>query len=95
MRAMFTTLARTVRHVPEKHQFTCEADKTLLGVLEYRIEDNSIDMYRTFVLPEGRGGGVAKALCDEAFRFAKEKQLNVIPTCSYISETYMKKYVTN
>jgi len=50
-----------------------------------------MDMHRTFVLPAGRGQGVARALCDHAFQFAKEQEYQVKPTCSYIRDHYLKQ----
>jgi uncharacterized protein len=54
-------------------------------------EKNVLDLQSTFVPPSGRGKGLAKILCESAFRYADEEGLQISPTCSYISETYMKK----
>ncbi|OQR93546.1 hypothetical protein ACHHYP_02463 [Achlya hypogyna] len=91
------SLARRVRHIPNVLQFTCEAQSpsshmtTLLGFLEYRIQGNVMDLRRTYVLPEGRGGGVAKALCEEAFHYAEARNLTIRPSCSYVAEKYVKR----
>ncbi|KDO31037.1 hypothetical protein SPRG_04224 [Saprolegnia parasitica CBS 223.65] len=97
MQAALRAMARRVQHIPDKHQFTCEAQSstshmsTLLGFLEYRIQGDVMDIRRTYVLPDGRGNGVAKALCDEAFRFAAARSLSVQPSCAYIATRYAKQ----
>ncbi|ETW08139.1 hypothetical protein H310_02479 [Aphanomyces invadans] len=98
LRFSTTAVAPTkrVRHIPAQSQFTCEGETSqgtptaLLGFLEYKIEGSQIDMRRTFVDPAGRGQGIAKLLCDEAFNFAKANSLQVVPTCSYIRDNYLK-----
>ncbi|KAF0694370.1 Aste57867_14739 [Aphanomyces stellatus] len=87
---------KRVRHIPAQNQFTCEGESTpgmstaLLGFLEYSIEGRTMDMRRTFVDPAGRGQGIARLLCDEAFLYAKSNALDVKPSCSYIRDNYLK-----
>ena len=40
-------------------------------------------------LKQYRGRGIAHALCNRAFLFAKKHQYEVIPTCSYVRDTYL------
>jgi len=54
------------------------------AVVEYTLKDNVIDLYRTFTPPELRGKGVAGKLVKYALEYAKENNLKVIPTCSYV-----------
>lgn len=51
-----------------------------------------MDLVHTFVPPSGRGQGIAKKLCDEAFVFAHQNDLAVRPSCSYLSDTYLVRY---
>ncbi|XID74457.1 GNAT family N-acetyltransferase [Alkanindiges sp. WGS2144] len=46
-------------------------------------DKNLIDINHTFVDPSLRGQGVAHKLFDAAIAFANDKQLKIIPTCSY------------
>jgi len=39
-----------------------------------------------------RGRGIAEKLCKAAFEYAKQHQLTVIPSCSYISDAYLKRH---
>ena len=43
-----------------------------------------INILRTFVPPEQRHNGLAGKLAKAALEFAKENNLKVIPTCSYV-----------
>ncbi|MCH7770967.1 MAG: N-acetyltransferase [Bacteroidetes bacterium] len=38
----------------------------------------------TFTPPKSRGKGIAKIVVEYAFNYAKENNLKVIPTCSYV-----------
>ncbi len=52
---------------------------------------DTIDMHHTFVPNELRGKGVAAVLAKEALSYAKEQQLKVIPSCSYIA-VYLQRH---
>ena len=60
------------------------------AVVEYTLKDNVIDLYRTFTPPELRGKGVAGKIVKYALEHAKENNLKVIPTCSYVNG-YIKR----
>ena len=61
--------------------------------LEYDIyEEKILDAHHTFVPSSGRGQGLAEKLTIACFEFAKNKQLLVQPSCSYISNTFLKRY---
>jgi len=47
--------------------------------------ENIIDFIFTYTPPELRGKGVAEKIVTEAFNYAKENDLKVIPTCPYIN----------
>ena len=60
--------------------------------LQYRLHGNSMDMFHTYVPPEFRGQHIAEKLSKAAFEFAKDKSMGVIPSCPYISMTYLKRH---
>ena len=60
--------------------------------LLYRISGNVMDIYDTFTPPELRGHGIAEQLALAAFEYAKENNLRIIPSCPYISETFLRKH---
>ena len=58
----------------------------------YRLLGKEIDLYHTYVPEVFRGRGMAEKLCKAAFEYAKANALAVIPSCSYISEAYLKRH---
>lgn len=60
--------------------------------LMYRLIGKGLDLYHTYVPPVFRGRGVAEQLCRAAFEYAKTQHLTVIPSCSYISDAYLKRH---
>ena len=60
--------------------------------LMYRLAGQEVDLYHTYVPEVFRGRGVAEKLCKAAFEYAKANMLTVIPSCSYISDAYLKRH---
>lgn len=60
--------------------------------LMYRRSGKELDLYHTYVPEVFRGRGVAEQLCKAAFEYAKANRLTVIPSCSYISDAYLKRH---
>ena len=57
-----------------------------LAMIEYtRPDARTLDLYRTFVPPAGRGHGLAALLVRAALDHAAAEGLRVIPTCSYVA----------
>ncbi|GFP89808.1 acetyltransferase at1g77540 [Phtheirospermum japonicum] len=70
--------------------------------LEYELRGNNgnaggakvMDITHTFVPPSKRGLGLAAHLCVAAFSHAQNRNLSVIPTCSYVSDTFLLRNPT-
>ncbi len=61
------------------------------SVLEYiMVNKNTINMIHTYVPVEQRGRQIAAALVKTGLEYAMEKNLKVIPTCSYV-RTYINR----
>ena len=60
--------------------------------LMYRQQGRALDLYHTYVPEVFRGRGIAERLCKTAFEYAKAEELTVIPSCSYIADTYLKRH---
>ena len=58
---------------------------------EWSQDKKALDLVHTFVPESLRGKGIAAVLAKAAFEYAKTKQLKVIPSCSYLSETFVPK----
>ncbi|ETV84922.1 hypothetical protein H257_02819 [Aphanomyces astaci] len=96
MRALMKRVVRGVRHDVEKSQFVCEVRRNntaqMLGCLMYNINGGDMDLYFTHELRAGRG--VARALCDEAFKYANDHDLVVNPIYSYVQNVYLPDRAT-
>ena len=80
-----------VQHDPAGRRFYA----TLQGYeacLMYRLTGSDIDLYHTYVPEVFRGRGIAEKLCKAAFEYAKANRLTVLPSCSYISDAYLKRH---
>jgi len=62
------------------------------ATLMYRRDGKTLDFYHTYVPEVFRGRGVAEQLCKTGFEYAKANGFTVIPSCSYISEAYLKRH---
>ncbi|KAK6132303.1 hypothetical protein DH2020_033927 [Rehmannia glutinosa] len=66
--------------------------------LEYELRSNGgvkvMDITHTYVPPSKRGLGLAAHLCVAAFSHAQNHSLSVIPTCSYVSDTFLPRNPT-
>ena len=60
--------------------------------LMYRLSGKELDLYHTYVPEVFRGRGIAEKLCKAAFEYAKANHLTAIPSCSYISDAYLKRH---
>ncbi|KAK4274005.1 hypothetical protein QN277_017299 [Acacia crassicarpa] len=56
-----------------------------------RNDGKVMDLVHTFVPSSKRGLGLASHLCVAAFHHAHSHSLSVIPTCSYVSETFVPR----
>ncbi|KAL6885889.1 hypothetical protein ACP4OV_010150 [Aristida adscensionis] len=60
--------------------------------LEYHLPSPAVmDVVHTYVPRSKRGRGLAARLCDAAFAHARDHRMRVVPTCSYVSETYLPR----
>ncbi|XP_034675167.1 acetyltransferase At1g77540 [Vitis riparia] len=73
-----------------QHRFETEDKK---AYLEYVLRDGGkvMDILHTFVPSSKRGLGLASHLCVAAFNHAKSHSLSVIPSCSYVSDTFLPR----
>jgi len=81
----------TVVHDQEGSRF-CVKLKGYEACLMYNQKGREIDLYHTYVPEVFRGRGIAERLCKSAFEYAKSQGLGVIPSCSYISDYYLKRH---
>lgn len=70
-----------------------------LAYLEYKLRGSNskgkqvMDVVHTYVPAKKRGLGIAGELCKAAFIHAKDHDMLVIPTCTYVSVSFTTEYV--
>lgn len=74
-----------IEHQVEKSRFVCAKDG-FECVLDYQRAGEEIDFNHTFVPSELRGQGLAEKLVREGLAWAKEQQLNIQASCSYVQK---------
>jgi uncharacterized protein len=72
-----------VIHEKENQRFVIYTNGNEVYV-EYKMEEKEINLYHTFTHPALRGKGLAAQVVRAAVEFAKENNLKVMPTCSYV-----------
>ena len=63
-----------VTHYPTRQRFEIELEN-MTAYAEYRLTDNSLDIIHTFVPPALEGKGIASALTEAAYNYAKANHL--------------------
>ena len=74
----------TIRHDPEGQRFFVQFEDGDAELVYTEPSPNVMDIQHTFVPESGRGHGVADALADAAFDFARDHKRRVVPTCPFI-----------
>ena len=78
-----------VIHEKENERFVIYTEGNEVYV-EYTMTEEKINLYHTYTHPSLRGKGLAAQVVRAAFEFAKENNLKVIPTCSYVQSFIAK-----
>ena len=78
-----------VIHEKENERFVIYVEGNEVYV-EYKMRNDKIDLNHTFTHPALRGKGLAAHVVRAALEFAKENNMRVIPTCSYVQSFIAK-----
>ena len=78
-----------VKHDATTGEFYLETEDGK-AFLCYRIDENYVDFFHTFVPPGLRGKGVAEQIVAKGFAYAQQQQLQVLPSCSYVKKLAKK-----
>lgn len=62
-----------------------------IAYLQYSLVNGVMDMYHTFVPPVLEGQGIGSALAGYALDYARENDLKIKPTCSFI-DVYIRRH---
>lgn len=73
-------------------EFFIERDGRHIAEITYQYQDEAtIVADHTWVDNSLRGQGVARQLLDVLVAFAREKQLKIVPTCSYVDVMFQRE----
>ena len=81
----------TVTHDPQGQRFLVKL-QGYEACLMYRQHAKELELYHTYVPEVFRGKGIAEKLCKAGFEYAKATGLIVVPSCSYITDAYLKRH---
>ena len=80
-----------IKHDIDKHLFFVKVKGGNAELKYDRHKDNYLVYKETVVPSESQHLGVGSALAEHALNFAKDRDLKVVPTCSFI-EWYIKEH---
>ena len=80
-----------VLHDETNHRFYIPLEGGQEVDLFYRRVGNALDFYHTSVPPTVRKRGLAEQVVEAGFRYAEANHFKVIPSCSYVSDRFLKK----
>ncbi len=79
-----------VKHDKDNERFVAEIEGHE-AYLSYDLFADKINFSFVYTPRELRSKGVAKIIVEHAFNYAKENNLKVIPTCSYV-RAFVERY---
>jgi predicted GNAT family acetyltransferase len=74
----------TVQDHRAEARYEARVGSELAGIADYRLGDGVITFVHTEVPPEFSGQGIAQTLARHALDDARERDLSVVPSCSFI-----------
>jgi predicted GNAT family acetyltransferase len=80
-----------IRDNREEHRFEADLGDGSLAIAAYNLLTNKIVFTHTEVPPAHEGKGIGGALARFALRSARERQLQVIPACTFFA-AYIKRH---
>ena len=75
-----------VTHEPERDRFTVTVDGVEAGFAQYRERPGVVSFVHTEIDPGQQGQGLASRLIAYALEDARERELAVLPHCSFVRE---------
>jgi predicted GNAT family acetyltransferase len=81
---------QTVANNPQKRQFEIQLGQEM-GLLAYRQRPGQIELMHTEVPMAERGKGIGEKIVTFALEYARQNQLQVIPSCRFV-QAYLKRH---
>ena len=76
----------SIRHDPGATRYEFVVDGNIVGVVDYRVQDDVVVMHHTFTDTGHRGQGIAAQLVAGALDDVRTRGLRVEATCWYVAE---------
>ncbi|GHU61888.1 hypothetical protein FACS189418_2330 [Clostridia bacterium] len=70
--------------------FLSENEQVIAQVDFSFVDENTVNIHRTFVSEQLRGQGVASAIVEATVNYLKEKNLKIICDCPYVKKWFTK-----
>ena len=80
-----------IKDNPYKHRFEADLGDGSMAIAEYKLLHGKIAFTHTKVPPAHEGQGIGTALVRFSLKSARERGLQVIPTCPFFA-SYLKKH---
>ena len=80
-----------VIHDVEKEEFRVDLG-AYRAVLLYAKRERVLDLYHIYVPDPFRGGAIAFKILTEAFEYAQKENFQVVATCPFIAEGFLKRF---
>jgi predicted GNAT family acetyltransferase len=81
----------TLAHEPDARRYALHVDDTLVAVVDYAVNGNSISFTHTYTAPKLRGQGFAGQIVEFAVDdVEKTTPYRVVPMCWYVGEWFDK-----
>lgn len=78
-----------IRHEPDNKRYALLLDGQLAAVADYRINENSISIHRTFTQPHHRGKGLAAQVVEFAVNdIEATSERRIVPMCWYVADWF-------
>jgi predicted GNAT family acetyltransferase len=83
-------VAMNVENDAEHHRFLVRLPDGEGELIYRQIAPRTLDLIHTKVAPALRGRGIAEALAETAFAFARKNALHILVTCPYVQSWLTK-----
>ena len=74
-----------------ERRFETDLGGSVLAILDYARQGDTLNLVHTGVPPEWQGQGIASALTETALEYARKSNLRVIPSCPY-AQDYLHRH---
>ncbi|HUX61849.1 MAG TPA: GNAT family N-acetyltransferase [Ignavibacteriaceae bacterium] len=80
-----------IKHDKNNQRFFSIVDGRESYLQYLKIDNSTLDYYKTYVPNELRGKGIAGKIVESALNYALQNNLIIIPSCSYV-DTFIERH---